>query len=113
MLSASAANGVLKRELDEAIPLCLARMGSFSEAEKLLKQRLEESTNVDQKSSALYCLLARVPGLSLGSYIDILKMHNEEPQVWSKIEACLESNSDQRLGAILNTIKEFDYIVDT
>ena len=82
----------------------MAKINKYSEASDRLEERIRNSTNSDQKSSALFCLLEHCPGAKLENFIDILKIHNEEPQIWAKIEKYLIHDSDQRLGAILNVI---------
>jgi len=100
-------NGILKRELLEVIPICLSKIGDNDQALEYLQKRLSDSTNNDQKTSVYHCMITWLDKnvLQLEDVIDILSLHSDDPNVWSKLIKLIDVESDQYVGFVLTIVR--------
>ena len=72
-----------------------------------LQKRLSDSTNNDQKTSVYHCMITWLDKsvLQLEDVIDILSLHSDDPNVWSKLIKLIDVDSDQYVGFVLTIVR--------
>ena len=72
-----------------------------------LQKRLSDSTNNDQKTSVYHCMITWLDKsvLELENVIDILSLHSDDPNVWSKLIKLIDVKSDQYVGFVLTIVR--------
>jgi len=105
--TASPGNGVLHRELGEAVPLCLIKLGDDNKAKELLMERLEKTGNYDHRNSLMYCMLRHFKPdmLPLTEIIHLLPLQRDEPAIWALFVKYFEPGSDRYLTCVYSIIR--------
>ena len=94
---------------EQNVSPCYAR-GQFMRSIKALdylQKRLSDSTNNDQKTSVYHCMITWLDKsvLELENVIDILSLHSDDPNVWSKLIKLIDVTSDQYVGFVLTIVR--------